>query len=159
MGVLAHSPDVTIACEDKNCSIKVPINDADKIHILDNDNMETYPNSDESTADIPEAPHVINKHVDKSKSPGIADRKSHHVPIPKDNIGAEKVKLEADQDELVADKVHVAHVLENDAKVHVHVVLTLVMFHVQVAMGVLAHSPDITMACEDKNCSCILRKG
>merc|ERR1711895_176488 len=54
----------------------------------EHDNMETYPNSDEeSTADIPEVPHVITrsmaskndvrKSVDKSKSLGIADRKSH----------------------------------------------------------------------------------
>ena len=27
------------------------------------------------------------------------------------------------------------------------------MFYVQVAMGVLAHSPDVTIACENKNCS------
>ena len=26
------------------------------------------------------------------------------------------------------------------------------MFYAQVAMGVLAHSPDVTIACEDKNC-------
>merc|ERR1711867_271409 len=52
----------------------------------EHDHMETYPNSDEeSTADIPEAPHVttrsmashvVKKRVDKSKAPGIADRKS-----------------------------------------------------------------------------------